>query len=91
MDLTRINRRQEQQRQLTARQHRRRRQQSGGQEQKGHEIAVAVWARDDVTGYALIGPRELGERVHAGGATMLLIGVERLRIFLKFEGLNNKL
>ena len=67
VDLTRINGRQEQQRQLTARQHRRRRQQSGGQEQKGHEIAVAVWARDDVTGYVLIGLRELGERVHAGG------------------------
>lgn len=76
---------------MTARQHRRRRQQSGGQEQEGHEIAVAVWARDDVTGDVLIELRELGEGVHAGGAAMLLIGVERLKVFLKFEGFNNNL
>ena len=81
MDLTGINRGQEQQRQLTPRQHRRRRQQSGGQEQKGHEVAVAVWARDDVTGYVVIGLRELGEGVHAGGAAMLSIGIERVEDF----------
>ena len=85
VDLACVNGRQEQQRQLAPREHRRRRKQSSGQEQKGHEIAVTVWTRDDVTGYVLIELRELGEGFHAGDAAMLLIaGFERSRGF--FEG-----